>query len=182
MEIAEYRLRLVQLTDAKRVLDLIDTNRDRLLKYFPITSSSVTDLQSATMYISKKIQESRNREFYSFLIENKETDELIGMYILKSFNWRVPKCELAYFVDKKYEGKGIVSKITKGIVSHCFNNLKLNKIWIETGEDNFGSKRVALKNGFQLEGLLRNNFRDSEGNLLNIEYYGLTLEDWKNNQ
>ena len=34
-----------------------------------------------------------------------------------------------------------------------------------------GSENLALKNGFKLEGLLRHNFRDNEGNLLNLEYY-----------
>ena len=104
------------------------------------------------------------------------------MFILKSINWRVPKCELAYFIDKNNEGKGIISGITKVMVDFCFNELNMNKIWIETGEDNFGSKAIALKNGFKMEGLLRNNFRDSDGNLMNIEYYGLTIEDWKANQ
>lgn len=181
MEFDNYRIQLLQLSDAKRLLNLIDSNRDRLLKYFPITSSSVTDLETATSYITKKIHDTNNKEFFGFLIEEKTTNELVGMYILKNFNWRIPKCELAYFIDKNHEGKGIVSKITKGMIDHCFEDLKMNKIWIETGEDNIGSKTVALKNGFKLEGLLRNNFRDFHGNLINIEYYGLTLEDWENN-
>ena len=104
------------------------------------------------------------------------------MYILKNFDWRVPKCEFAYFIDKSYEGKGIISKVTKVLIDHCFKVLKMSKVWIETGEDNIGSKTIALKNGFKLEGLLRNNFRDAEGNLLNLEYYGLLKEEWENNQ
>ncbi len=179
IEFDDYRLQLIQLSDAKRLLNLIDSNRDRLLKYFPITSSSITDLETATSYISKQIQETNNKEFFGYLIEEKNSNELLGMYILKSFNWRIPKCELAYFIDKNHEGKGIVRKATKRIIDHCFEELKLNKVWIETGEDNFSSKKIALKNGFKLEGLLRKNFRDSHNNLINIEYYGLTIEDWQ---
>ncbi len=182
MEIDNFRINLVQLDDAQRLLDLISSNRDRLRKYFPITSSSVTNLITSNAYIIQKIKEANNKEFFSYLIEEKSTDNLIGMFILKSINWRVPKCELAYFIDKNNEGKGIVSGITKAMVDFCFNELKMSKIWIETGEDNFGSKAIALKNGFKMEGLLRNNFRDSDGNLMNIEYYGLTKEDWKANQ
>ena len=175
-----YRLRLLQLSDAENLYNLIETNRPRLLKYFPITSSSVTDIETAKSYIIDKIKRANNKDFFGYLIEEKSTNQLAGMYILKSFNWRTPKCELAYFIDQNYEGKGIISKATKKISDHCFETLKMRKIWIETGEDNFGSKTVALKNGFKLEGLLRDNFRDSEGNLINIEYYGLTLQDWKN--
>ncbi len=182
MEFDNYRLRLIQMSDAKRLLNLIESNRDRLLKYFPITSSSIIDQETATSYISKQINETNKKEFFAYLIEEKNSNELVGMYILKSFNWRIPKCELAYFIDKNHEGKGIVRKATKRIIDHCFEDLKLNKIWIETGEDNIGSKQIAVKNGFKLEGLLRQNFRDFHGNLINIEYYGFTKEDWKSNQ
>ena len=180
IEFENYRLRLLHLNDAEGLFNLIETNRDRLLKYFPITSSSVTDLETAKTYIADKIKRSINKDFFGYLIEEISSNELVGLYILKNFNWRVPKCELAYFIDKNHEGKGIVTKVTHEMIDYCFNQLKLSKIWIETGEDNFGSKNIALKNGFKLEGLLRDNFRDSLGNLINIEYYGLTLEDWKN--
>lgn len=179
LEIENYRIRLVQFDDAQRLFKLVDSNRDRLLKYFPITTSGITNLETAKAYVSQKIHEANNKSFFSYLIEEKNTGNLVGMYILKSFNWRIPKCELAYFIDSGSEGKGIISKVTKCIIDFCFTVLKMNKIWIETGTDNIGSKSVALKNGFKLEGLLRNNFRDSDGNLLDIEYYGLTLEDWE---
>jgi len=182
IEIDNLKVRLLSLSDAKNILNLINSNRNRLLKYFPITSYSVTDLETAKVYISKRINDTSNKEFFGYLIEEKLTNDIVGMYILKSFDWRIPKCELAYFIDKKFEGKGIISKVTKIMVDHCFKTLKVNKIWIETGEDNIASKTIALKNGFQLEGLLRNNFRDFEGNLLNLEYYGLLREEWKNNQ
>ena len=176
--IGNYCLRLMQLGDAEKLLDLIDRNRDRLLKYFPITVSSVTNLRTSNAYISQKTHQANNKEFFAYFIEEKDTGDLIGMYMLKSFNWRIPKCELAYFIDESREGMGIISKITKSMVDHCFSELKMNKIWIETGEDNIASKTIALKNGFKLEGLLRDNFRDFNGNLLNIEYYGLIRADW----
>ncbi len=179
IEIDNLKARLITLADAQDLLNLVNTNRNRLLKYFPLTSSSITDLETATVYISKHIREANNKEFYGYLIEETSTKVIIGMYILKSFDWRIPKCEFAYFIDEKHEGKGITSKVTKAMVDHCFETLKMNKVWIETGEDNIASKTIALKNGFQLEGLLRHNFRDAEGNLINLEYYGLIREDWE---
>ena len=182
MEIENYRIKLLQLDDAQSLINLIDSNRERLLKYFPITTSSVTNLETASSYIADMVSKAKNKEFFSYLIKDKNTNVIVGMYILKNFEWRIPKCELAYFIDKNHEGKGIVSKVTKGMVDFCFKKLGLNKVWIETGEENFGSKTVALKNGFKLEGLLRQNFRDSDDNLINVEYYGLIKNDWEINQ
>ena len=145
MEIENYRIKLLQPDDAQKLITLIDSNRDRLLKYFPITTSSVTNLETASSYIEDMVKRASNKEFYSYLIEEKSTETIVGMYILKNFNWRVPKCELAYFIGKNHEGKGIASKITKGVVDFCFTDLKLNKIWIETGEDNMGSKTSKWK-------------------------------------
>ena len=53
----------------------------------------------------------------------------------------------------------------------------MNKIFICTSKINFGSQQIALKNGFILEGILRQEFKNGEGILEDINYYGLLNSD-----
>ena len=84
-----------------------------------------------------------------------------------------------YFIDTDFEGKGIISKAVSEVISFCFNELKMNKIFICTSKINFGSQQIALKNGFVQEGTLRQEFKNGEGILEDINYYGLLKSDYE---
>ena len=43
-----------------------------------------------------------------------------------------------------------------------------------------GSQKVATKNGFIQEGILREEFKNGEGKLEDIMYFGLIKSDYKN--
>jgi RimJ/RimL family protein N-acetyltransferase len=49
----------------------------------------------------------------------------------------------------------------------------LDKIYLETNEDNHAAKKVYEKCGFQLEGILRNEYKNQEGLLKSRLYYGM---------
>lgn len=65
------------------------------------------------------------------------------------------------------------------VIAICFKELSMNKIFICTSKINFGSQRIALKHGFIQEGILREEFKNSEGILEDINYYGLLKSDYK---
>ena len=94
------------------------------------------------------------------------------MVFIKNIDWRIPKCELGYFIDKSFEGKGIMSKVIDDTISYCFNDLKMEKIFLKIGPENIGSKRIAERKGFVLEGVLRKEFRLETNELVDVEYYG----------
>ena len=64
----------------------------------------------------------------------------------------------------------------------CFNELMLNKIFICTSEINIASQRVALKHNFKQEGILRDEFRNGDGELQNTVYFGLLKSEYDNNE
>ncbi|MCL5028997.1 MAG: GNAT family N-acetyltransferase [Bacteroidetes bacterium] len=49
----------------------------------------------------------------------------------------------------------------------------MNKVFLRIAEDNISSRRVAEKNGFIVEGILRQDFNISEGERIDVIYYGL---------
>jgi ribosomal-protein-serine acetyltransferase len=128
------------------------------------------------LYIDQKILQAEAKENFCFVIEDPEEEQLVGAVFLKSFDWSVPKCELAYFIDREYEGMGVISGSLKQMINYCFNTLKINKLFLRTAIDNAASKRVAEKNGFIPEGILRKDFMTEKGKLIDVVYYGLVRE------
>jgi RimJ/RimL family protein N-acetyltransferase len=172
----KFILRTLRVSDAKSLLDLIDRNRKRISNYFPRTSRLVHDLDSSKSYIRDKIKNAKGRVEYFFILESIDGGRFSGMLFLKNFDWTVPKCELGYFIDAEQEGKGITSEAIGEATGFCFNELKLNKIFIRAAINNIGSKRVAEKNGFVEEGVMRKDFMTESGELIDVVYYGLVKD------
>jgi ribosomal-protein-serine acetyltransferase len=169
----EMHVRLMEKEDFTEIYSLIEKNRDRLLMYFPKTSAGIKDLEAAKKFARHKVRQALEREQYYFVVALKSVAEIIGMVMVKNIDWTIPKGELAYFIDHNYEGIGITSNAVKRVVEYCFKELEMEKLYIKFNPENVGSKKVAIKNGFEKEGFLKREFRTGLGELTDVERYGL---------
>jgi len=169
--IANLTLRSLQADDSPQLLSLIARNRQRLLDYFPVTSTAVTTLSAAYKFVDDKLAAERRREHFTFVLEDAE-QQLQGLFFLKNIDWRIPKAELAYFIDAELCGRGIMTEALGAVCRHCFSAMGFIKLFIITSVDNIPSRRIAEKNGFEAEGVLRKNFRINSGVLVDNVYYG----------
>lgn len=55
---------------------------------------------------------------------------------------------IGYFVDRRFEGRGIATEAVKTFVDWLFLLPNLNAVWADTPADHIASQRVLLKNGF----------------------------------
>jgi len=177
MTFDNFAIRPVNIEDAKGYLHLINSNRDRIEKYFPKTARTVTNTQNAVSHLIERVAQSERKEFILFLITETTTENIVGIVFLKDINWNIPKAELGFFVDRNYEGKGITTRSLFVVIEYPFKTLKLNKLFMRIGKENLSSQRVAEKNGFLLEGVLRNDFKAFDGSLVDMNYYGLLRTD-----
>lgn len=157
---------------------LIDRNREHISKTFPVTLANCMDLEKTVTHISNNSTKEDKKEGYYFYLRNLESRELIGYVVIKNINASLSKCELAYFVDKDFEGKGIITKAVANVLAVCFNELNMNKAYICTSLVNTASQKIALKHGFVQEGILREEFRNGEGLLEDVMYFGLLKSDY----
>jgi RimJ/RimL family protein N-acetyltransferase len=170
---ADYLLRPLNINDSDKLLTLVNNNRERIRSYLPKTANAVKDIETAKAFIEIKIRNQNEKTEFCFLIERISDKKFAGLFFLKNFDWTVSKCELGYFIDKDLEGKGIISGAMAAIIPWSFGNLNLNKLFIRSAEENIGSRRIALKNGFKEEGVLRKDFMTENGELIDVVYYGL---------
>src|SRR4051812_22695991 len=170
-------VRLIEREDFEELYSLVERNRERLLMYFPKTSAIIKDIEAAKKFAKQKVRNALDREQFNFVIVVKSHPQLIGMVMVKNVDWTVPKGELAYFIDQDYEGVGITSNAVKQVVDYCFEELAMEKLYIKFNPENVGSKKVAIKNGFEKEGLLKREFRTGLGELTDVERYGLLKKE-----
>jgi ribosomal-protein-serine acetyltransferase len=62
---------------------------------------------------------------------------------------------VGYWIDQDFAGKGITTLSAKALVEYGFTKLNLNRIEITCAVENIASQKVAEKNNFKLEGILR---------------------------
>lgn len=179
MELINWKLDKIKNTRFEDFFDLIDRNKERLKNTFPVTISHCLNLEETKSFLEFNSIKEKDKENYFFFVRNLDANKLIGYLGVKNIDYKISKCEIFYFIDKDFEGKGITSKAVSEVIDLCFNELKINKILICTSKINFGSQQIALKNKFILEGTLRKEFKNGEGVLEDINYYGLLKSDYK---
>lgn len=156
----------------------ISANRDHIIQTFPVTVRSCESLEKTKEYFEEARKKDNLGECKYFVITEKEKDEILGFFVIKEISAKINRGELAYFIDRNYNGLGIISEISREIIKYGFEELGLNKIIICTSSENIASQRIALKNNFKREGILRKEFLNYFGILEDVNYFGLLKSDY----
>ena len=157
--------------DHEGIHRLVNDERDRLLPYFPVTCANCKDLRSTRAYVKELIARAKKREYFCFVMRDYEGGDPIGLVFLKEIDRVVGKCETAYFISPIYERKGLTTLGVYWAVDFAFTQLDMQKVYARVVPDNIGSFKVLEGCGFQREGLLRRDFRASDGQLMDVYMY-----------
>lgn len=100
---------------------------------------------------------SRNDERL-FVIYDENVDKLIGHVGLYKIDEIAKKAEFGILIaDDDSRGKGYGTMCTNAMVEYAFNCLGLHKVFAEVISENIPSKKMFLKCGFELDGILRDD-------------------------
>jgi len=175
MHFDHYKLRLVQPTDADAFFELIDHNRPRLEDFFAGTVARTRSLQDTRDYFKEIAGRIEARTYFPHILIDLATGRFIGFMDIKSIDWNIPKAEIGYFIDTDYEGRGISSKALAALIDFATNELQIRKLLIRTHPENLAARALAERNGFQQEGIIRNDYKTTKGELVDLVYYGLVI-------
>ncbi|SHK46733.1 ribosomal-protein-alanine N-acetyltransferase [Anaerocolumna jejuensis DSM 15929] len=95
-------------------------------------------------------REGAGSHLYSSVIL-KASGEIIGTVMLFDFNFDVGCGEIGYVFHKDYWGKGYGTRSVALLCDFALRNLKLQKLYASVVDENTGSARILIKNGFVLE-------------------------------
>ena len=105
--------------------------------------------------------------------------EFAGICSLFEINRANRSAFIGYWLGKRFQKRGLMTRSVKALVDHAITVLHLNRIEIRTHPENEPSKAVAERLGFVLEGTL------SQAEWLYDKYvdncvWGMTADRWNN--
>jgi ribosomal-protein-serine acetyltransferase len=104
--------------------------------------------------------------------------QLAGCMSLHGVEWSDRKASLGYWLGAAFQGHGIMTQTCRAVIAYAFTDLRLDRLEIQCATDNERSRQVALRLGFQQEGILRQSWR-RRGRLVDQVVYGLLRSEWE---
>ncbi len=113
-----------------------------------------------------------NEDLMAFFIL-KSNGELVGGSGLHNANWDLRHFEIGYWGRTSHLGDGLISEGVSALAQYAIENLGANRVFLTTDEKNLASWRLAERVGFALEGTLRQDRKNLQGNLRNTRVYSI---------
>ncbi|MEM9621551.1 MAG: GNAT family protein [Pseudomonadota bacterium] len=149
---ADLTLRPMQEPHATDLFKVVDQNRAYLRQWLPWLDQN-TCTQHLQAYA--RASQQRNAGGEAFVQTLFWQDQLVGVagfnFIDHSNHWG----EIGYWLAEEHQGKGIVSRAVQALTDYGFAQLSIHRISISVATDNFRSRAVPERLGYQFEGTLR---------------------------
>lgn len=178
MSFIDYKLERIQDISFEAFFNLIYTNKSYIERGFAGTVKRCQTKEGANNLFKEWGLEERESKCFSFFIKNIQINTLVGLVNIKNIDYDINKCEIGYFISEQIAGKGIISKFTSEVVTYCFEELQMNKVFLRIAPENIGSQKVAFNNSFKKEGVLREEYKGFENKLEDVIYFGLLRSDY----
>lgn len=168
-------LKLVQPQDAKKLFKLTNESRDYLREWLPWLDSTRTvyDTKQFIKFSMKRFAE--NKAMSAAILYH---DEIVGIAGYNEIDWSNRAAYIGYWLGQPYQGKGIMTKVVKGLTDYALKELHLNRVEIRAAVGNQKSRAIPERLGYVEEGRIRQAERLYDQYVDHI-VYGMLAEDWK---
>lgn len=102
-------------------------------------------------------RESAGTHLYASIVL-KLTKAIIGTAMIFNFDQEANHAEIGYVFHKEYWGKGYGRESVNLMSDFALNSLNLHKLHARVVDANIGSARILAKNGYELEGRLKDYY------------------------
>lgn len=166
-------LRKVEKGDANSILKYMSDKE--VMKYYGLEPfKTISDALSEISWYQSILNEKTGIRWGITL---KGEDEVIGSCGFLNMISQHYRTEIGYELSKSYWGKGIASEALEAVIRYGFEHLKLQRIEALIEPPNTPSQKLAEKQGFIREGLLR-NYEFACGKFYDLYMYSLLKQDF----
>ena len=118
------------------------------------------------------------KDFFLFVIRQKEDDETVGFALIKTDN-KSKIFELRRIVISM-KGMGYGKEVMGALFRFAFEELNMNRFWLDVYPDNHVGIKLYEGVGMHRDGVLRQNYKSERGYLDQIVYSMLKSEYFEN--
>lgn len=124
-------------------------------------------------------EESCRRAYARFLLNEdlmvffflKSDGSLVGGSGLHDPNWELRNFEIGYWGHSEHCGQGLITEGVTALADHALRCLSASRVLLTTDDLNISSWKLAVRAGFELEGILRNDRKNLSGGFRNTRVY-----------
>jgi len=157
-------IRAPRVADAAEVIAAVIDSLTELRPWMPWAKDAPT-LDGTQIRLRQAMANWTVRHDLPLHVYLKGTSTFVMGSGLHRMDWESGKFEIGYWVRTKYAGQGFVTEAVNGITSYAFKELHANRVEIRCDAENIRSAAVAKRCGFLLEGILRHDALDVDGQL-----------------
>jgi ribosomal-protein-serine acetyltransferase len=168
----------VHTSDSAEIFEVIDKQRDYLNKWLPFVERT-RKLEDTVSFVESIINLPDERCEFVFIIRHE--GNFAGLIGLKGSDIINRKTEIGYWLNRHYQGKGIMTGSVRELCRYAFDELGFNRIQIKCAVGNVQSKKIPRRLGFQFEGIEREGEILAGGIFTDIEVYSMLRSDMKRN-
>jgi len=127
---------------------------------FALDEPSVEDTEVNTRQAYAKFM---TRENLRYLIYLKDTEEFVGSTGFHNINWDIPRVEIGYWIDTRFSGKGYMQEAVQKLTHFALDDLGCRRVEIQCESENYRSRAIPEKLGYNLDGILKNDDLSVDG-------------------
>ncbi|MEO0226866.1 MAG: GNAT family protein [candidate division WOR-3 bacterium] len=161
-------LRPVTPDDVKETISLrydFEANKQYLGYIFPI------NLTNEQRWI-ESLYSQRIRERIDLVIEEKNTHRFIGLIGVNNIDYINKRAKFGIFIKRRYWGKGFGKEAMRIFLNYLFNQINLNKIYLEVLTENQRAIKLYKSMGFEPEGILKAHYYQ-DGRYKDVAIYSI---------
>jgi ribosomal-protein-serine acetyltransferase len=176
----ELELRPVDERYAEELTALVRRDLTHLRPWMPWATERYS-VEDAREFIQRNLRQYTEDQGFSTLIFFRE--RVVGSIGYNNIDWLNRKTDIGYWLGADAQGRGIMTKSCRSLVTHAFGELRLNRIEIYCAVGNLRSRGIPERLGFTEEGTHRqaewvhDHYKD-------LVAYSMLAREWpgKNNQ
>ncbi|WP_066068241.1 GNAT family N-acetyltransferase [Neobacillus soli] len=171
----EIELQLFQPHHALALYQLVEENREHLREWMPWVDSMNSPYHFESII---PVWLSQFAESSGLNVGILYKGELVGSIGLTQLDWYNSMTSIGYYLAKKAEGHGVITRSVKALLNYSFFKLGLNRVEIRCGVKNIKSQAIPERLGFIKEGIIRDG-EQLNGHFHDLFIYSMLSQDWK---
>ena len=171
----QFALAPLELSDTDELFALTDKSRSFLREWLPWLDSIRRVDDTRTFIRAAQAQAAQNN---GAQLAIKIDGHIAGIVGHHQIDWRNRLTSLGYWIGEAYQGRGLVTASCRALITHAFDEARLNRVEIRCAVENRKSRAIPARLGFRQEGLLR----DAEwlyDHFVDHVVYAILVKEWR---
>ncbi len=141
-----------------------------------------SSVETTIKQFGKWIEDYSDEKTFRWIVELKDTHDLIGTIDVSTRFIKHGSCEIGYCYSDKYWNKGYATEALKRVIEYLFEECEADLVNAEFMENNPASGKVMEKAGMKFEGKLRSRVIDKNNRRNDLLCYSITRDEYFENK